>query len=146
MKAVVALLLALLLPLAGCSQSREDVRDDYCAQVKEDGPDLIRISDEAGAEAFEQMLPTLEGLAEKSPQDLQDEWQVYLNALRGWRDALEKSGVEASDLAGGMPEDLGREDKRRIRGAATVLRSQQVSAASSGIEQHALDVCGTALL
>ncbi|KRF11545.1 hypothetical protein ASG90_17635 [Nocardioides sp. Soil797] len=146
MRCVVALTVLLLLATAGCSQSQQDKRDDYCAQVKKDGPDLIQISDEAGPEAFTKMLPTLEGLAEKSPQDLEDEWQSYLNALRGWRDALEESGVDPSDLAGGMPKDLAREDKQRIRGAATVLQSPGVTAASKGIEQHALDVCGTPLL
>lgn len=149
MRPVVALVLTVLLSgavLAGCSQSQEEVRDDYCAQVKQDGADLIRISDEGGPEAFTKMLPTLEGLAEKAPDDLSDEWQTYLNAVRGWRDALEASGVEPADLASGMPKDLAREDERRIRGAATVLRSDQVAAASEGIEQHALDVCGTPLL
>lgn len=146
MRYAVALVVLLVLPVTGCSKSQDEVRDDYCAAVKEHSEDLIRLSDEGGPEAFAKMLPTLEELAAEAPEDLADEWSSYLDALRGWRDALDESGVEPADLAGGMPKDLARDDKRRIRGAATVLRSPEVTAASEGIEQQALDVCGTPLL
>lgn len=144
--ATVALVVLGVLGATGCSRSDEDVREDYCAQVKEDSDELTRISDEAGASGFLEALPTLEGLADLAPDDLSDEWQTYLDALHGWEDALEESGVEADDVADGMPADLPAADRRRIRGAATVLSSAEVRAASEGIEQHALDVCGQPLL
>jgi hypothetical protein len=139
-----ALLLALI--VAGCEKSEDDVRADYCDQVKADADQITRAVDEKGAAAFVDVLPTLEGLAEKAPGDVRDEWQVLLNALRGMRDALEDTGVEPDQVSGKLPAGLPAEDRRRIRGAASVLAGQDVLVATQGIEQHALDVCHTPLL
>lgn len=132
--------------LGGCQESAEDRREAYCKQVKEDSGDLTRISDEGGAGAFLQALPILEGLAEKSPDDLADEWRTFLDALHGLEDAVEEVGLDPEDVDGGLPKDLPRADRRRVRGAASVLARDDVVAATQGIEQHALDICGTQLL
>lgn len=146
MRLAATLVLLGLLATVGCSPSEEDVREDYCAQVEKDSDELTRISDEAGARGFLEALPTLEDLADLSPDDLADEWKTYLDALHGWRDALDATGLSAEDVADGMPKNLAKADRQRIRGAASVLNSAEVRAAAQGIEQHALDVCGQPLL
>jgi len=138
---------AVLLATSGCSESEGDRRDAYCAQVKKDAPGLTRAVDEGGAGAFIDALPTLRGLASKAPSDLKDEWQTLVNALDGLKSALEETGVSPDDITGGnLPKDLSREDRRTVRGAASVLSSEEVVTATQGIEQHALDICKQPLL
>ena len=138
---------AVLLATSGCSESEGDRRDAYCAQVKKDAPGLTRAVDEGGAGAFIDALPTLRGLATKAPSDLKDEWRTLINALDGLQSALEATGVSPDDVSGGsLPKDLSRADRRTVRGAASVLASQEVVTATQGIEQHALDICKQPLL
>jgi hypothetical protein len=137
---------ALGLGLAGCGESEDDARADYCAQVKADADGITRAVDEKGSAAFVDVLPTLEGLADKAPGDVRDEWQVFLNALRGLRDALDATGVKPEEVTGTLPEGLSAADRQRIRGAASVLAGDDVRLATKSVEQHALDVCHTPLL
>lgn len=136
----------LLLPTA-CSESDAERRADYCEAVEEVGPQLTRISDEGGPAAFLEALPVLEDLAAESPDDLRDEWKTFLDALRGLRDAVEETGLDPADVTGGgLPDDLSREDRRRLRAQASVLARPEVESATRGIEQHALDTCQIPLL
>ena len=45
-----------------------------------------------------------------------------------------------------LPRDLSREDRKRVRNAASVLTTPEVVAATQGIEQHALDICKQSLI
>lgn len=133
--------------LAACQQSDDERREAYCEQVEEVGPELTRISDEGGAAGFLSALPLLEDLAAEAPGDLRDEWKTFLDALRGLRDALDETGVDPEQVTDeGLPDDLSRDDRRRIRAQASVLASEETVAAVQGIEQHALDICKTPLL
>lgn len=132
---------------AGCGEpTEEETRDEYCAQVQEDSEELTRMADEGKAGAFLTALPTLEGLAEMAPGDLDDEWSLLLDALHGLRDTLEETGVEPERLDGGLPAELPAEDRTRIAAAASVLVDPDVVRATQGIEQHALDICKTPIL
>ena len=146
MRAALATALLLALVVTGCAKSEDDERADYCAQVKADADKITRGVAEGGAGAFVDVLSTLEGLAEKAPGDVRDEWQVFLNALRGLRDALEETGVEPDQVNGKLPAGLPAADRRRIKLAASVLAGEDVQLATKGIEQQALDVCHTPLL
>ncbi len=151
------LAVGLLAAGAGCSESEDDRRRAYCDQVAQDADGITRAVDEGGPGAFLEVLPTLEGLSEKSPSDLKDEWQILLDALHGLDEALDATGLDPADLdgadldgadqgGGGLPRDLPRADRRRVRGAASVLAAPEVVAATRGIEQHALDICKQPLL
>ena len=149
MRRTLALLVAgaLLTGATGCSQSADDRREAYCAQVKKDSTTLSKGVAEGGPGAFLDVLPTLRGLARKAPSDLKDEWQTLLNALTGLQDALDATGMEPSDIEDGtLPRDLSREDRKRVRDAASVLTTPEVVAATQGIEQHALDICKQPLI
>jgi hypothetical protein len=145
-RAVLTAVVLVSLVATGCEKSEDDARSDYCAQVKADADDITRAVDEKGSAAFVEVLPTLEGLADKAPGDVRDEWQVFLNALRGLRDALEATGVKPEEVSGTLPTGLSAADRRRIRGAASVLAGNDVRIATQEVEQHALDVCHTPLL
>jgi len=143
---IVASVVLLTLVVTGCETSEDDARADYCAQVKADADGITRAVAEKGSAAFVDVLPTLEGLADEAPSDVRDEWQVFLNALRGLRDALEATGVKPEEVTGKLPADLPAADRRRIKGAASVLAGDDVRLATKSVEQHALDVCHTPLL
>ena len=103
MRRPVALLVAgaLLAGATACSETADDRREAYCAQVKKDSTTLSKGVAEGGPGAFLDVLPTLEGLAEKAPSDLKDEWQTLLNALTGLQDALDATGLEPGDIQDG---------------------------------------------
>lgn len=143
--ALVGVVAALL--LGACSEpSEEEQRADYCAAVSEASGELTRIADEGGAAAFIDALPTLEGLAEAAPGDLEDEWATYLDALRGLRDALTKAGLEPSALDAPLGDEVPDADRQAITEAVAVVTSVEVRGAATGITQQALDVCDTQIL
>ena len=138
---------ALLAGATGCSQSADDRREAYCAQVKKDSTTISKGVADGGPGAFLDVLPTLQGLAKKVPSDLKDEWQTLLNALTGLQDALDATGLDPSDIQDGkLPAGLSRADRKRVRNAASVLTTPEVVAATQGIEQHALDICKQPLI
>ena len=137
----------LLAAATACSETADDRREAYCARVKKDSTTLSKGVAEGGPGAFLDVLPTLQGLAKKAPSDLKDEWQTLLNALVGLQDALDATGLEPGDIQDGkLPRDLSREDRKRVRNAASVLTTPEVVAATQGIEQHALDICKQPLI
>jgi hypothetical protein len=145
-RALLAAVLLLSVAVTGCDQSADEERSEYCDQVKADADDITRTVDEKGSAAFVEVLPTLEDLADLAPGDVRDEWQVFLNALRGLRDALDATGVKPEEVTGTLPPGLPAADSRRIQLAASVLAGDDVRIATQEVEQHALDVCHTPLL
>jgi len=87
-------------------------------------------------------LPMLHDLAEKSPQDLTDEWQVFLRALDDLDQAIKDAGVKPSEFEDGKPPaGLSAAETKAITDAASRIRTDDVVQASSGIEQQGRDVC-----
>ena len=144
----VALAASVLLGAAGCGTSADDRRADYCDAVEQQSEHVRKTVAEGGPGAFLDVLPALQDLADQAPSDLEDEWRTLLDALEGLRDALDETGLEPGDLqdGGGLPAGLSAEGRRTVRGAASVLASPEVVAATQGIEQQARDVCKKPLL
>lgn len=130
---------AALLPLAGCGGSSIE---DYCEQLRADQQQIAEMIDSSSPSALLGELDLLRGLAEKSPDDLADEWQVFIEALDGLDQALDDVGVKPSDFVDGKPPaGLPAADRQEIADAAAEVSSEDVVAAVSGIEQQARDVC-----
>ena len=84
----------------------------------------------------------LHALAEKAPDDLDDEWQTFLGAIDAFSSTLADLGVKPDEFVDGKPPSgLSAADRTRIAAAASELSSQDVVEAASGIEQQAKDVC-----
>jgi hypothetical protein len=137
--AVLALLLGLT---AGCGGDDEQ---DYCAMVEDEAPGLTRKVDEAGQAGLLEVLPTLEDLAGSAPEDVEDDWHVFLTAIRDLRHTLDETGVDPARVSK-LPEDLPADDRKAITDAASRLLTTEVMAAAEAIDQQALDVCHTPLL
>ncbi|MCZ4500473.1 MAG: hypothetical protein JWQ74_3028 [Marmoricola sp.] len=125
--------LLLLAPLACGNQY-----DDYCAALKKDAQ--IFSSDGVGNLLIAD-LPKLQALGAKAPDDLQDEWQTFLTGLGGLSKALAAAGVKAGEFSGTRPADVTDAEWSAIQIAANNASSDDVAAASDGIDQQARDVC-----
>ena len=133
------LALALLLPLAGCGGNSID---DYCGDLRAHQKEMAAMIDSTSSAALLSHLPMLHELADKAPEDLADEWQVFVGALDGLEKALKDAGVKPSDYADGKPPaGLSSAHRADIKGAADQVASDDVAQAAGGIEQQGRDVC-----
>ena len=138
-RTVLGLVVALLLSLSGCGGSTVE---DYCKDLGEHRKQMADMVASQSPTALLSHLPMLRDLAEKSPDDLKDEWQTFLDAVEGLDKAIDRSGVKASDFKGGRPPaGLSETDQKAIADAAGEIRTAEVVQAASGIEQQARDVC-----
>lgn len=146
MRGMTALLLTGLLGLAGCSESPEDVRADYCERVSEHQRELSEIMTEETPVTLLRALPVFRTLAEDAPRDIDDEWALVIEALTGLEQALDDAGVEAGEYdANDPPPGVTAEERREIARAADQLVDGETMAAFDGVLQHAKDVCKTPL-
>jgi hypothetical protein len=129
---------ALLLPLTGCG----DATQGYCDDLQQHRKQIADMVDSGSPTALLRSLPMLHDLADKSPEDLSDEWQTFLGALEGLDQAIKDAGYKPSDFKDGQPPaGLDAADRKSIVDAADQIRTDDVVAAASGIEQQARDVC-----
>ena len=132
------LAVVLLLALAACG----DTTESYCEDLEKQRKQIAEMIESGSPSALLSNLPMLRDLAEKSPDDLADEWQTFIGALEGLDEAIEDAGVLPSDFKDGQPPaGLSEADKKAIADAAGQIRTEDVVAAASGIEQQARDVC-----
>ena len=141
MRLVLAGLLAAAV-LAGCSNSPEDVRADYCEVVEEQQFDLTEALADDSPDALLGALPIFRDLADAAPRDIDDDWTRFIAALEGLQEALDAAGVEAATYdARKPPEDVTEEQQAAIARAADELVQPEVVAAYEGVQQQAKDVC-----
>ncbi len=134
----VGLLVTLLAPVTACG----DPGQDYCASLKERNQAIAEMIESDSPAALLNGLPMLRELAEEAPSDLRDEWQVFLGALEGLEEAIEKSGAEPGRLQGRRA--AARAERGRavaVAEAADQIGAEDVVQSASGIELQARDVC-----
>ncbi len=130
--------LSLAVTLNGCGNPRED----YCKAITADQVQLSAMINSSGADSLITNLPLLRSLAAKAPADLTDEWQTFINAIQGLRDALSQAHLRPGAFQGGkMPDSVQGQQRRDIIAAANTLSSTDVVSAANGIETQARDVC-----
>ncbi|MGZ5417414.1 MAG: hypothetical protein ACXWDI_09560 [Nocardioides sp.] len=135
----------LLVPLVGCAGEQESYCDAV-AQEKQTLEDLSAGADDPEAGTLSETIAVFERLQEDAPDDMVDEWDTYVTALRALETALADAGADESMFTDGeKPEGMRDEDYDSISAAAVELRSTRVVEAAAGIEQHALDVCKISL-
>ena len=136
--AAAVLILSLAAPLGGCA----DQEEKYCDALRQNRTRIDEIINASGGDALLEGLPVFRDLADQAPDDLTDEWQTFVNALEGLRDALDDAGVKASEFRDGkIPAFVTGDDRQTIVAAADTLGSPPVVSAVSGIETQGRDVC-----
>ncbi|KRF35981.1 hypothetical protein [Nocardioides sp. Soil805] len=134
--------LVLGLTAAGCSSEQET----YCQAVEEHQPELTDIAASAEPGAVLDALDAYRDLREQAPDDLRDEWTQVVTRLEALRGALDDAGVDPASYDPKVtPEELAQDDRRAVESAARALGETATIKAMGGIEQQALDVCGTPL-
>lgn len=125
---------ALLLALTGCGGD-----EDYCTIAQED--QAVFVDDGTGL-GLVTNIEKLKQMAAASPDDLSDEWQVFVDAIETLRAAIDSVGLEPADFVDGKPPaSTPAADQQTIAAAASQLSQPEVVEAAGGIEQHAKDVC-----
>lgn len=124
----------LSLAASGCGDD-----DDYCVVAKED--QAVFVDDGTGL-GLVTNVAKLKKMAAAAPDDLSDEWQVFLDAVEQLGAAIEAVGLTPNDFVDGSPPaSTPAADRQRIAAAASQLSQPEVVDAANGIEQHAKDVC-----
>lgn len=133
--------------LAGCGNPADVVTGgdpiaDYCHQLDRDRPAFAAMIGEGSPTALVTHLPMLRELAGQAPDDIADDWQVFVGAIAGLEHALRDAGVKPSAYAGGRaPAGLEPGQRKAIQAAADRISAPQTVAAAATIEQEARDVC-----
>lgn len=135
-----SVLAGLVLLLSACGG---DPVQSYCSAVEGHRKELAdMVSSDAGSVALLEHLPMLRDLAEQSPPDLKDEWQVFVNAVENLDRALDRAKVDRSKFTDGKaPEGTSPADVKAIQDAASELGTPEVADAAGQIEGQARDVC-----
>ena len=136
------LLLAALLLAASLSACGSD--DDYCDAVKDHQAELTDVTASGTPGALLQALPVFRDLEERSPDDIRDDWQAFLDPLEELDDALRDAGIDPATYdAKALPDRLGAEERTRIEDAAAGILAPAVVGAFDRVQQQAKDVCHT---
>jgi hypothetical protein len=129
--------------LTGCGGTKS-----YCSALKDDKPRLTKLAARSaepgatGGKALGETVDVLAGLADRAPDDIKDEWDTLVQALRGLSDAIRESGADPGDFAGGAkPDGVSAGQLDAVQQAAHELQDLRVQQAGTSIEQHARDVC-----
>lgn len=135
---------ALLLPLlAGCGGDQQDA---YCGAVKDHQQELGDLVGSGAPDALLKALPVFRDLQAEAPDDITDEWQQVVGRISALGDALDDAGVDPATYDRDRPPSgLTEEQKARIDAAAKELGSGTTLRALQDLDQHARDVCHTAL-
>lgn len=155
MKAPVRRIVAVVVVVAvvasvGAWLLREADSDDpfaaYCSEV-EDRRGELGVALAAGPRlGLIRALPIFEQLADKAPEDLQDEWATVLATVTEVRDTFADAGVDPATYDPEKPpKDLSAADRDAIEAAAVRLASGETKLAFAGVSQHSRDVCKTPL-
>lgn len=143
---------AALLVLSACGDGEPDpyaVPEDlrgYCAEVEDQQPAISEALAAGGRTGLVEALPSFEALAEKSPDDIADEWAVVVGRTRDLVAALEAAGVAPADYDRRRPPaGTSPEERQAIDAAAQALVSTATGSAMTAVQQHARDVCKTPL-
>ena len=123
--------------LAGCSGD-----DDYCTPVEERQAELTDVTASGSPAALLEGLPIFRDLADRAPEDIDDEWRTFLIPLEELDNALQEAQVDpASYDPERLPSGLSDDDRARIEAAGTALADPAVARAFDGVQQQAKDVC-----
>jgi hypothetical protein len=132
-----ALLLATL--VSGCGGG-----DDYCDAVKDHQAELTDVTASASPGALLEALPIFRDLEKRSPDDVRDDWQAFLDPLQELDDALDDAEIDPATYDGKtLPDGLGEKERTRIEDAAAGILAPTVVRAFDSVQQQAKDVCHT---
>lgn len=117
---------------------------DYCKDLEAARPSLESLKTN-GAEQLQDVFKVTHKLAAEAPDDVEDAWKTYDQAISNIEKALKDAGVGPEELAslqrGEVPEGVDQQKLRGLPATFQKLDSPAVAKASDQIAKHAKDVC-----
>lgn len=120
--------------------------DAYCEDLRS-AEEQFTAFDEGtpDAEQFEDAISTFRSLGEEAPDEVGEEWEVFLGAFDDLETALEDAGIEFGDLAaiqgGELPEGVDPQALQDLGAEIESLGGDEIEQASDAIEEHASSEC-----
>ncbi|WGX94390.1 hypothetical protein [Nocardioides sp. L-11A] len=140
---VAAAVVAGLLVLRG---GEDDPFAGYCSEVADRREDVGAALSAGATTGLLRALPSFEALADRSPDDIRDDWRLVVTRISDLEDALDDAGVDpAAYRVEDPPPGLADDDRLAIEAAAVRLGSPETATALARVEQQARDVCKTPL-
>ena len=125
--------------LSGCGGG-----DDYCDTVQANQAELTDVTASGKPAALLQALPIFRDLEKRSPDDIRDDWQAFLDPLTELDKALRDAGLDPATYdAQALPDSLDDAQRTRIEDAAAGILAPTVVRAFDSVQQQAKDVCHT---
>lgn len=147
MKTTTALAGAALLvgALSACGGSDTDA---YCGDL-EAAQDEFSALEDADFASFDELVDTAQQLGEEAPDEVADDWETLNGAFEEFTTVLEDAGLEPSDLeglsSGELPEGVDPESLQGVGEELQALDSEELTAATDAITEHADTECGIQL-
>lgn len=108
-----------------------------CAEFNEAFGALGTSIGAGGGELDPDAISEFEALIEGAPEDVQDDFLVYLDAFRQYAVALEEAGVDPND-----PSSISPEDQEQLAALTEVFGSEEFLEATQGINEYVSSDCG----
>ncbi len=97
------------------------------------------------ADQFEDAIASFRTLGEEAPEEVAQDWEVFLGAFDDLESALDDAGIAFSDLAGiqegELPEGVDQEALAELGAEIESLGGAEVEEAGTAIEEHASSEC-----
>jgi hypothetical protein len=116
-----------------------DEEAKYCEML---GKHRTAFADDGSGQTLIAGLSAFKEIAKAAPDDLTDEWQVFLDALETLDQKLDAADIKPTDVVEGkQPEGVSDADWAAVQAAANNLGTPAVADALNGIDQQGKDVC-----
>ena len=127
--------------LTGCGGGGTDAYCDSLENTQKDFDDF----EAADFSNFDEFTDRVDELADDAPDEVKDDWKVLADAFKAFVEALDKAGLEPSDLeglaSGEIPEGVDMEALTEAMTEAQALGGEKFEKATAAIEKHAKDEC-----
>jgi len=141
--------------LTGCGGDDADTgatdTETYCEQLKTDEKYFTALSGEGQADPAEldEAISKIHGLADKAPEEVATDWDLFDGTLSEIERALAEAGISTEDLAeiqnGKMPKGVDMAALAKLAPKVQELNSTKLQDAAKAIRTHAKDECGVTL-
>ena len=133
--------------LVGCGGDGDDGAeggggdlDSYCDSMKQAEEDFSGSMDPA---KFGDMADRFGEMADQAPDEVADDWTKMEEALAGFLDAVDETGLSVEDLEDpAKAAEIDPEVQQQLQEAIEAMGSDEYTEASENIEKHAEDQCG----
>jgi hypothetical protein len=117
---------------------------DYCDDLKAAKKELDSIGD-GDFSKLQEATDRMHDLADEAPEEIQDDWEVFVDSIDKLLAALDKAGLTGEDMAnlqsGQLPDGVDMEALQDLMAELQKLDTPEFEEAADNINKHAKDEC-----